>query len=52
VTIVLTVTFIGIVSTWLKEYTIVFCAGIFLMVVAVLSLLVFLSIPEHVRRTL
>jgi predicted MFS family arabinose efflux permease len=52
VTIVLTVTLIGIISNWLEEYTIIMGAGAFLMSIAVLSLVVFLAIPEDIRRSL
>ena len=52
VTIVLMVTFIGIISNWLEAYTIVMGAGVFLMSIAVISLLVFCAIPKDIRNKL
>jgi predicted MFS family arabinose efflux permease len=52
VTIVISVSLVGIISNWLKPYTILLGVGIFLLIVAILSLITFQSIPRDIRRTI
>jgi predicted MFS family arabinose efflux permease len=52
VTIVVSVSVVGIISNWFKPYTILLGVGIFLLAVAILSLMTFLSIPRDIRRTI
>ena len=52
VTIVISVSIVGIISNWFEPYTILLGVGIFLLAIAILSLITFLSIPQDVRRTI
>lgn len=50
VTIVISVSIVGVISNWFKPYTILLGVGIFLLTIAILSLLTFLSIPFDIRQ--
>jgi DHA3 family macrolide efflux protein-like MFS transporter len=52
VTVVLSVTFIGIISNWFTPYSIIFGVGIFLLCVAIIASIIFRSIPHNIRSRL